>query len=219
MRLTYLLVACALFECGPANGPESIRSPARPPEVVVRTARISVLSAMIGPCKHDGTSWDGPGPVPAEVKVGLVDAVGALATINGMPAGAPLAIKLVNFLASPAVAALAKPDPYGFADLIVGDDRPIRQELAPRGKELKDTFTPVWLNPPTWIHVPLIAGLRLRVTILDEDLSRDDPIGVAELNANDVLAALTAGQQYEINAHDPTGQLLLVAISALPDAQ
>lgn len=218
MRLIYLLAACTAFACsgGPATGPDSIRSPARAP-YVVRTARISILSATIGPCKRDGTQWDGPGHASNEVMEGITDIVAAIAAVHGMSAGAAVAIKVAKFLASPAVAALSKPDPYGVVDLIIDDARPIRQDLAPRGRELKDTFTPVWLNPPTWIHVPLVAGLRIRVTILDEDLSQDDPIGVAEINANDILEAIAAGQQYEINAHDPTGQLLLVAISAVPD--
>ena len=60
--------------------------------------------------------------------------------------------------------------------------------------------------------------MRLRVTVIDEDLWEDDPIGVAEINYDDVVAALEAGEVYQVKVAEQTqNQLLFVGISVMPE--
>ena len=82
----------------------------------------------------------------------------------------------------------------------------------------EDTYTPIWPSPtPGWSQVPLISDLRFRFNLFDEDLVNDDPIGVAEVNYADVVAALKDGHIFQVElAAQTNNQLLFVAMSVMP---
>ncbi len=171
-----------------------------------RVVSVQVLDAVISPGKATKDAWDGFGTVPDSVWSGLAAALGAPA-----PAGAVIA-----FLGGQAVAALEKPDPFGTASIHSQSvaNSGVEISLATTSNNLEDTLLPSWPTPPRWDNVPLTSDLRVRITLLDEDLSNHDPIGVVELNASDLDAAARANQLYEVRVDDQSnGQLLFVGVS------
>ncbi len=85
---------------------------------------------------------------------------------------------------------VAKPDPYGWIELAIGGiyDPSLTGTPGTTSTNLEDTFTPAFPGGG-YINVPMDSGLRLRVTLFNEDLINDDSIGTAEINYNDLLVA------------------------------
>lgn len=189
--------APAAYASSPAAAPTPPAVPAPPPEPA--TVRVAILSALIGPSKADGHTWDGPGHVSPETSRKVV---GALAAANPYAAAAAV-------LAGLSMGALEKPDPYGYAELIVAG-RSARLELP---MTFRDTFTPQWAGAE-FAGVPLRDNARIRVTLIDKDLEDDDPIGTVELAAEDLRAALHSGHVYPVQVADQSqNQLLFVSVS------
>ena len=177
-----------------------------------RLVSLTVEDALVGPGLQDGSEWDGPRDVPAEAWQAL-DA--ALASVNPF-------LAVTQFFGQDVIDALSKPDAIGTADLAIdGSFDPTNSlVLADAGSNQEDTFTPIWPGAPGWEHVPLVDGLQVRVTLFDEDLSENDPIGVAILSSDDVEAALDAGEIVHVQVDDQTNrQLLFVGISAREETE
>ena len=165
---------------------------------------IDILSALLGPSKSDGTSWDESPTVPSSITDGLALALEA-------PGTGPI----LNFMASAAVQALSKPDPIGGGQLDQGTgfDPTLNIELANETNNTEDTFEPTWPGPPGWRSVRLSSALKLRMTIRDEDLVYNDDVGVATVTYADVVAAWIDGRTYWVRVDSQTNnQLLAVAI-------
>ena len=166
---------------------------------------IEVVQCLIGPGKSDGTEWDYDGEIPQTVTTGL-------ATVLGQPGVGPI----INFLASSAVTALSKPDPYGWAEIATngsGFDPANQIVLADTTTNMQDTFQPLWLNVRGWRSVLLSSSTMVRVTLLDEDLVNDDAIGIATIPASQLQAALAAGGTYWVRVDQMTqNQLLAIGV-------
>ena len=169
------------------------------PELVT----VLVVDAVIGPGKSDGTQWDGYEYVPSSIRSDLAKVIGG-----------GIRSKILDWLLSVANQGLAKPDPYGWVELDVGNGYEADAWLAGTGDNTEDTFTPIWPGGGSgWSEVPFVSDLRLRVTLFDEDLVNDDDIGVAVINFDDVLEAWADGSKYYVLTADQTAnQLLMVGI-------
>lgn len=174
-----------------------------------RWVTVQIIDAIIAPGKADGTTWDGFGTIPSDV---LSDVDQALAAIN--PVEGILAV-LAGPALNGAIISVDKPDPYGVAQAttfgVVGDT----YWILDRTHALQDTYTPIW---PTfgYTNVPIDSDVRIAVELWDQDLSNDDPIGVAQINSADLKAALASQEKYEVRVDDQTdGQLLFLGISVV----
>ncbi|WP_411280192.1 hypothetical protein [Gemmatimonas sp.] len=123
------------------------------------------------------------------------------------------AAALGAFLADASLAALAKPEVKGFAEVYTGGAMPVRVQIP---RDNRDSFAWSWANPPTWARVQFNAGTRLRVHLIDEDLMFDDPIGDAEIGHRVLLAALKSEKIYQVKVDDQTqGQILFLGVSVV----
>lgn len=183
--------------CGPA--------PRRLPDRV----NVAIIDATVAPATADGKAWDGVGTVPVAVIEGVASAL-AEAPVRGRAEVAAKTGAVVAQLAAALASGLAAPDPKGLAELSVGGQPPRRMKLA----EQADTFRPTWMGV-AFNEVPLVEDIRVRVQLVDDDdVSSDDPIGTAELNYDDLVAALQSEQVTQIRVAEQTrGQLLYVGVS------
>lgn len=169
------------------------------PDAEPQLVRVSILGALIAPGKADGRTWDGPGRVDPDA---MNRVVSSLARRNPYAAAA-------GVVASLSMDALAKPDPYGYAQLFAPNA--VSEVQLPL--RYRDTFTPSW-SDAEFSDVPLRNGVRIRVTLIDKDLAADDFIGTVELTRDDLRAALRAGNVYPVQvAAQSANQLLFVNIS------
>jgi hypothetical protein len=166
--------------------------PSLPPYV-----NIDIISALLGPSKSDGTSWDVSSTVPASV-------TDALAVALEAPGTGPI----LNFMATATVQALSKPDPIGTAQLDEGTgfDPTLNIELANEEDNTEDTFEPTWPGPPGWRSVKLSADLKVRLTIEDEDLVYNDDVGVATVTYTEIVAAWVDGRTYWVRVDKQTNK-------------
>lgn len=185
---------------GPYGASPAYAVPARP---MPTSVTVSIVGALIGPGKADGRTWDGPGHIDANA---MGSVVGALAKANAYMAAAAVVGAL-------SMDAFSKPDPYGYADLLAPNQ--IARVALPL--TYKDTFTPSWPGAELR-NVPLRDGVRIRITLIDKDLSNDDPMGTVELNRNDLMAALEAGAVYPVRvAEQSANQVLFINVSVLAE--
>ena len=168
-------------------------------------ARVTLVGITFAPNKPDGTQWDGPGRVSAEDVQLIAGALGA-----ADPYAAVLAV-----LSKPTIQALEKPDAGGTAALVSARGGPGPTTVL---NAARDSFTPQFVGPPTWNHVPLDGSVRLRVEVIDRDAVFDDPAGVFEVNRDDMLRALQAGRVYQVRVADQTTrQVLFAGISVMAE--
>lgn len=119
----------------------------------------------------------------------------------------------IGMLASLVDAGTARPDPRGTALLYDAHDE-VELDMP---MEFKNTYTPTW-SDVTFHGVPTSNDIRLRITLIDQDVMEDDPIGVAELTQLDLEAARTAGRVHHVQVNDQTqNQILFVGVSVLPE--
>ncbi len=197
MRAQRAVVAVVmLVGCGP--------SPRRLPDRV----NIAIIDATVAPAMEGGKSWDGVGQVPVEVLQGVAGALAAAPTRGRAEVATKVGAVAVQLTAL-AASGLAAPDAKGVADLSAGGTS--RRLVLP---EVRDTFTPTWVGL-SFDQVPLVEDVRLRVQLVDDDdIGSDDPIGTAELNYEDLIAALQGERVTQIRVAEQTrGQLLYVGIS------
>jgi hypothetical protein len=141
---------------------------------------------------------------------------GTGAVPSGLPSAVGKALSLSNpysalgeLLAGPAMQGIERPEPFGTAELVVRGQagEPIHLSYPKQ----RDTLTPIWEGPPTWHGILLDGASRIRVKLLDKDLSNDDPIGVFELNTSDFEAALVAGHVHNVIVAEQTRNQVLFA--------
>jgi hypothetical protein len=182
---------------------------------------IDMLGALIGPSKSNGAEWDGTGSIPTEIVVGLAAA-----------AGQPEVGPLLNFMQQSAIKSLSAPDAYGIAELDPygiaeldpygnGFDTTLTITLATPDNNTGNTFQPSWPLPvPGWRSVPFGPGLKVRVTLKDEDIANPDDIGTATINYEDLVEAWTAQDSHWVRVDDQTNRQLLavqVQVSGVAD--
>lgn len=202
--------ACGLLWAGlavcVACGSEAPRAASAPPPGFVPPTVVAVIlhGAVIAPTKSDGKAWDvdlgsaDPGLARQLVSVALTQAT-------------PYAFVLDAFQ-QPCAAAIARPDPYGSAELESAAG--VAQRPLPM---VKDTFNPLW-SSARWDGVVLTPSTRLRVALWDKDLQFDDPIGEAVIDERALLAAMSAGSNYPIQVDRQTaGQVLFVDVEVLAE--
>ncbi|HEY4244001.1 MAG TPA: hypothetical protein VGM88_29505 [Kofleriaceae bacterium] len=172
------------------------------PALPSRFARVSIIGAVIGPCKSDGHDWDGPGShVDPDTTRRLVRALGG-SNIYGAAA---------EIMTELAQASFDKPDVFGTADLLT----PSGEEHLALPLHYRDNFTPEWSNAD-FPHVPLDDSTRIRVSLIDKDLVNDDVIGTVELNRADLEAALRAGAVFPVPVFQQSAnQILFIRISVI----
>ena len=189
----------------PGGGVYSTSSPTPPPPPLPAFVRLTILDATIRVSKIDGSKWDGlPGEkVSPTVIAGLARALGASNPYTAV----------IGVLGSVSFGVTERPEPFGFADLLSNQGN---QRLTLNAD--RDTLTPIWQGPPSWSHVPLGPNTRIRISLWDKDLVNHDPIGVAELNAEHLAAALHARQVYQVRvAEQDNGQMLFIGISVMAE--
>jgi hypothetical protein len=199
MRVHYLGGGLAIGLLACSSGGADGRFPS-PPALV----SVSFLGVTAGPGSSNLEQWDGPGHVDPALVSSVARALGA---VNPY-------LSLTALLAGPLNDALAKPDPFGKAMLF--DRRGASMER--RLNVQPNTFLPQWEPPAVWTHVPLDGSTRIRVQLWDEDPVNNDPMGTFEINADDLLAALSTERVYQVRVDDQTGgRVLLAAISVLEE--
>jgi hypothetical protein len=121
---------------------------------------------------------------------------------------------VLGVLADVASHGLAKPEPFGTADLFLAGTLIDHVTLDKPGQ--RETYTPAWEGPPMWSRVPLGKETRIRVHLIDRDLAFDDEIGTAELNSTDLTAAFLSAQVYHVRVAEQTNnQILFIGISVV----
>jgi hypothetical protein len=186
------VVACASGCGAPAK-------PLRPTSL-----RVSIVSALIGPAKVSGLPWDGTG--------GAVDE-GTWGELGVALGAADPYTAAVGILASMTDSGTARPDPKGTALLYsAGSETRIELPMA-----FRDTYTPTW-SEATFHKVPGNIDQRLRITLIDQDVMEDDPIGVVELTPADLEAARASGRIYQVRVSDQSqNQILFIGISVIAE--
>jgi hypothetical protein len=169
----------------------------------ISTVTIIIDDCVIGPGKADGKQWDGwGGTVPSDVQQQVQSFVD-----SGMW------MALISYLKSVAMESLEKPDPFGWAELSLGGAYGNKKWLADYDTNTEDTFTPIWKGGPGWSGISLTQATKVRVTLLDEDLSNDDDIGVAVVNYDDLMSVWAEGKKtYVPVAGQTNNQLLLIGM-------
>lgn len=167
---------------------------------------IELISILAGPGKVDGTQWDSSDNVPPEVWEGLASALG----LPGVGA-------LFDFMESAAAKSLNKPDPVGVAELDwTGNGFDPLFEITLSAPD--DTFLPIWekvpgKGMPGWHNVPYAPGVKVRLTLRDEDLVTDDDMGICTLDGEDIAAAWQNGGTFWVRVETQTQkQVLAVAL-------
>lgn len=176
------------------------REPATPSFVTV-----NVHSALVG-IKSNKKPWDGPGALPVENMRALEKTLISSGNVYAVAAAA--ALEMGNIANS----GFDSPDTFG--ELQVFSRAGVQRLTIPY---TPDSYTPYW-NALTVANVPLgDSTVRLQVSLTDRDAINNDPIAHAQLNSDDIAAALADGRIYPVPVHTQTGQqLLFVYISVMP---
>jgi len=168
----------------------------------VRFVRVSIVNALIGPGKVDGTMWDGPGQRVDQETISSLSS----ALVGTSPYAAAAAV-----MAGLAQTALDKPDPKGYATLEASQG----SQTVDMPRDFRDTFTPLWRSA-VFDRVDLSGQPRVRVVLLDADALEDDAIATVEITSQDLQAALRAGTVYQVPVSEQSmKQLLFVGISVM----
>jgi hypothetical protein len=196
-----VLLLVALPACGRGGQRGHTQTPAQ--AAVPALVTVTFIGVTVAPFKSGGTPWDaGVSPPP--------QAVGRLAKALGATSPQAAVVAVAALLGEGAFSALEKPEVFGTAELVANGTTVDPRSL--RGA--RDTFTPTWRQPPVWRNVPTNGSVRIRVTLTDEDLAFDDPMGGFELTAPDFIAALQAGAITSIQvAAQNSNQILFAQIS------
>jgi hypothetical protein len=171
-----------------------------------KVVSIDVVDAVISPGMANKEAWDGIGTIPSEVWSGLTAALGAPQPYSAV----------ITFFGDQLIQQLDNPEPFGTAELLSqsSPDDGVSHVLATTTSNQEDTLIPLWPTPGRWSGVSVTSDLRVRVTLFDEDLSNHDPIGVVELNSQDIEDAIRAGQVFHARVTDQgNGQILFIGLS------
>jgi hypothetical protein len=176
-------------------------------------AHIEIVGTVVQPWMADRTTWDGTSYVEEADIQGLAEALGT---------PSPYAAVL-DYVAKLANSAYAPPDPAAWAEIWRDGDWNDQIGLCTFDNNDEDTFATNWKGDPVtgyelgWSGVPVTEEMRIRVHVIDEDISEHDSIGTVDIGYNDVIAALKENQVVPIRVDDQDlGQVLFVGISAIP---
>jgi hypothetical protein len=161
---------------------------------------ITLTAAEIAPTTADGQPWDGPSGMDTATK-GLVGL--ALGRVD--PTG-----QLGEALTD-AASNLARPDATGVLTFVPGDGKPAVSAVVP---EASDTLAPTWAPGAGTLHGVLWSPkASLDVTLIDKDVSSDDPIGKVRLSAAQLAQAEARDGALTLDVSNQTsGQLRSVSV-------
>ena len=95
---------------------------------------------------------------------------------------------------------------------IDGEWSPDSRALGDIDTNFEDTCLSSW--NVGWDHVPMQDTMKVHVSLYDEDLQYDDPIGDIELNYSDLIDAVKANEVFQVQVSDQgSGAILFVGIS------
>jgi hypothetical protein len=160
--------------CG---GPGPAQPPAERPLGGGPYVTVTIVDAVVGLARIDGTAWDGDATVPESVRADL-----RVALVKPSPYAA-----VIDVLAANDGAPWGKPDPKGTVTLLgQACDSPLRV-LPTR----TDTHRPSWSPGVSWSHVTLDPGVRFQVVLADDDgASGDELVGIVDLTHAHLSQAL-----------------------------
>jgi hypothetical protein len=171
-------------------------------DVPVPLARVTFVSAVLGPGRVGGAQWERVGVVSEEIWKGASTAMRA-----EDPYGAVMA-----FISGGGYAGLGKPAIRGRVSLLgASSDKVI--ELP----KVEYSFTPRWTGVE-FRHVPLEKRTRLRIEFTDTNTLADPTIGVAEIDGAALIKIDGAGKVVAWPFADQTAnQVLFVMVSVSPE--
>lgn len=182
------------------------------PSFAVEPLRIDfeILSALIGPTKVNGASWDSP--------KGIDNASASLLSEMLMPGSGVAASAVISTVSNVAAKGAAAPDVIGYIRQKSTTTRQLAKiagtplALAIRRQKTQDSYTPrFYASYQGW---PIYEDARFQIQLWDADVSFDDQIATVELTYDDIQEALEAGKPTWINVADQSlRQLLYVQIS------
>lgn len=176
-------LACALCGCS-AAAPKT------------QWARVQLTDVTVGVTKAGGEPWDGLGPgLAASDLAALAEALDAGDAVQA----------LTEVLARPVFESMDKPDVVGKASLAMGQGQAVTLRLEGQDDTLRPSFDP----KPTWHHVPLDGSARIEVTLLDSDLTADDPIGTFVISSRALAEAARRGTVHQVRVAEQTGKTVL----------
>jgi hypothetical protein len=164
---------------------------------------VSVTAASIAPTMSNGAQWDGPDRVAPEVG-GLLSTM-----VNAVdPTGQ------LTRAAAETVAQKAAPDPFGTVTLRSTDAH--NGETRPLTLLAEDSLTPDWsAAPATFERVKLTGDVRLTVSLTDDDVVTDDPVGTVEIDNVALRYALREGKAEVDVRSQSSGQLQSVTVKVV----
>ncbi len=154
---------------------------------------VAVTGAVLYPVDVNNQDWDGPGG-------GTIDDLQALDQYLGGSNATYLGVaELLNDWFS-------DPDPYGWADLAVDGEwlEDLRQDLPTQS----DTLEPTW-SGAGWTEVPLDDATYVGVSLRDEDLVEDCPVGDVQIGPDDLRAAYDEDGDVYVDTHEQGDGLIL----------
>jgi len=165
---------------------------------------IQIVGATIAPSRVDGSKWLGFGKAKAAQVSKVMDAL-----LMAEPH-----VAVINALAQVAMSTSDKPIPYGVVDVATAGKFHTNARKG-FGDSRQHSFTPFFGNI-NYQDIPLDYGTRIEVRMWNYhpiEKRNIDPIGVAEINSDDLKKALDSQKIYQLNVSDQTqNQLLFIAI-------
>lgn len=161
---------------------------------------ITLTAADIAPAMANGQAWDGPNSLDPAAR-GLLDSALGKIDPSGQLAGA------VGGVAEQ----LSRPDATGTLSFIAGDGSAPTTSTVP---EASDTLAPTWApGLGTLRGVPWSGKASLDITLVDKDVSSDDPIGKVRVTAAQLAQAEARDGALTLDVSDQTsGQLRSVSL-------
>lgn len=175
-----------------------------PPDVVT----VSIVGAVVRPWDSYNEYWDSTSTVSTEMVQSLAYALGAAAPY----------VAVTGLIYDLAVGYYAHPEPYGTAQVFLQNSWQDQLDVG-LTSEFSNTLVPSFDGAPGWEHVSVEENMRIRVSLNDADRNGDDPIGIVELNYDDIVAAAEVGQVHHVQTDDQgTGTILFVGISVVDES-
>ena len=171
----------------------------------------TVLSALIGPTKVNGKTWD--------PSAGFDTTSSSIITEMVVPGAGVFASTVISAMSRVAAQGQAAPDVIGFivqTGITTTNLKKIAfipMKLANTRNISRDSYTPRFQTGYSgW---PIFKDTRFQIQLWDFDMIDPDPIGVIELTYENIIEAIEKGKPIWINvAEQSMNQLLFVQITA-----
>ena len=201
----------------PEMAPSASTAAEQPSDRIYVTIRF--ISAQIGPGKAGGANWDGTGTIsPA-----AAEAVAALITQGASLATSTVSGELTSAALNTANQGTQAPDVIGFVYVSgpttkgLASTAGVPIALATSDKMVDNNYVPTFLYRAEYSNWPVFADTRFEVSLWDVDLTENDPIGVVQINATSIIAALEKGTIFEVPVADQcSGQIVNIKLSVSP---